>query len=65
MFFYFSESESCPPDDSVVESAVESEGEESAVESESEIRNTCRIPIQSCSDENFQLNKESAEAFEA
>ena len=65
MFFYFSESESCPPDDSVVESVNESEGEESAVESESETRNTCRIPIQSCSDENVQLRKEAAEAFEA
>ena len=62
MFLYFSDSKSCPPDDSVVESANEREGKESAVESESEIRNTCRIPIQFCS-ENVQLNKETAEAL--
>ena len=50
-FFYFSET------------ANESEGEESAVESESEICNTCRIHIQFCSDKNIQLNKEAAEAL--
>ena len=47
-----------------MESANESEGEESAAESESETRNTCSIPIQICPDKNVQLNnKEAAEAL--